>query len=146
MLEILSPRTRQICHEADHSPSSTATITTVCSHTSIHPTCPHAMHSDNVYHLASNFPKSKIITQQENTKYSSAYKLLCKANINTLLSHNMSVTEHICETCKDTAQNKKQSNTLAGLTRKTQKRDLSGINMEVLSVTFCMICYQKLYI
>jgi hypothetical protein len=103
VLENLSPTTRQMWHEADHSLSSTATITTVCSHMSSHPTCPHGMHSDNFYHLASIFPKSKIITQQQNTKYSSVHKLHCKANINTVFSYDISVTEHICNMCEDAA-------------------------------------------
>jgi hypothetical protein len=104
------------------------------------------MNSDNFHHLASNFPKSEIITQQQNTKYSSAYKLLCKANVNTVLSHDMSVTEHICETCEDAAQNKKHSNTVAPLARMAQQKNLSGISMKVLNGTFYMIFYQKLYV
>jgi hypothetical protein len=67
VLETLSPGTTQLWHEADHSPLSTATIKTVCSFTSSHPTCPHGMHSDNFYHLESASPKSKIVTQQQNT-------------------------------------------------------------------------------
>jgi hypothetical protein len=58
----------------------------------------------------------------------------------------MSVTEHILvyKLCEYAAQNKKHNNTLATLARKAQQRNLSGINMEVLSGTFRMICYKKL--
>lgn len=66
-LETLSPRIRQLWHEANHTPLSTAIMKTFCSYMSSHPTCPHGRHNDNFYHLESSFPKSKIVTQQQDT-------------------------------------------------------------------------------
>jgi hypothetical protein len=60
----------------------------------------------------------------------------------------MSVTEHICKTCEDAAQNKKHSNTLAVLARKAQQKKCirnfyGGFKWDFLYDTLSKIIYVK---
>lgn len=47
--------------------------------------------------------------------------------------------------CEDTDQKRSTASPWQFWQERPNKRYLSGINMEVLSRTFCMTCYQKLY-